>query len=124
MMKKSEHPYYTTTTRDNIPTYLEHEAVNLNVDVLVGFLGVVELVDLHELLQTLPEVQAEEIDPLQAARIQNQLQGVELDVQVGTRDWRSVEYYNYNNIIIVQQHGEGRSESYWGSLSHQESSIL
>lgn len=57
--------------------------------MLVGFLGVVELVDLHELLQTLPEVQGEKVDPDQAARIQDQLQGVELHVEVGTRDWRS-----------------------------------
>lgn len=56
--------------------------------MLFGFLRVVELVDLHELLQTLPEVEGEEVEPHQAARIQDQLQGIELDVQVGTRDWR------------------------------------
>lgn len=69
-----------------IPAYLEHKAVNLDVNVLVGFLRVTELVDLHELLQTLPEVEGEKVDPHQAARIQNQLEGVELDVQVRTRD--------------------------------------
>lgn len=56
--------------------------------MLVRLLGVVELVDLHKLLQTLPEVQGKEVDPHQAARIQNKLQGVELGVQVGTRNCR------------------------------------
>lgn len=59
--------------------------------MLVGFLRVVELVDLHELLQALPEVESKQVDPHQAARIQNQLQGVELGVQVGTGDCRRVE---------------------------------
>lgn len=67
-------------------TYLQHEAVHLDVNVLFGFLWVAELVDLHELLQALPEVQGEEVDPHQAARIQDQLQGVQLRVQVRTRD--------------------------------------
>lgn len=69
--------------------YFQHEAVHLDVDVFVGFLRVVELVDLHELLQTLPQVQSKEVDPHQAAGIQNQLQGVELGVEVGTRDCRN-----------------------------------
>lgn len=69
-----------------IPPYLQHEAVNLDVNMLLGFLRVAELVDLHELLQALPEVEGEQVDPHQAARIQNQLQGVQLDVQVRTRD--------------------------------------
>lgn len=69
--------------------YLEHEAVDFDVNMLVWFLRVVELVDLHELLQTLPEVEGEKIEPHQTARIQNQLQGVQLGVQVGTRDWRN-----------------------------------
>lgn len=59
--------------------------------MLVGFLRVVELVDLHELFQALPEVESKQVDPHQAARIQNQLQGVELGVQVGTGDCRRVE---------------------------------
>lgn len=69
-----------------IPSYLEHEAVNLDVNMLLRFLRVAELVDLHKLLQTLPEVKGEKVDPHQAARIQNQLQGVQLDIQVRTRD--------------------------------------
>ena len=76
-------------TSFSIPLYLEHEAVNLDVNMLVRFLRVVELVDLHELLQTLPEVEGEKVDPHQTARIQNQLQGVQLGIQVGTRDCRS-----------------------------------
>lgn len=68
-----------------IPPYLEHEAVNLDVHMLFGFLRVAELVDLHELLQTLLEVEGEKVDPHQTARIQNQLQGVQLDIQV--RAW-------------------------------------
>ncbi len=70
------------------PPHLEHESINLDVNVLVRFLRVAELVDLHELLQTLPEVEGEQVDPHEAARIQNQLQGVQLDVQVRTRDYR------------------------------------
>jgi len=46
--------------------------------MVIGFLRVVELVDLHELLQTLPKVEGKEVEPHQAARIQNQLQSVEL----------------------------------------------
>jgi len=56
--------------------------------VLFGRLRVAELVDLHELLQALPEVQGEQVDPHQAARVQDQLQGVQLQVQVGTRDYK------------------------------------
>lgn len=68
--------------------HLQHEAVNLDVDMLVRFLRVVELVDLHELLQALPEIKGKEVDPHQAARIQNQLEGIQLGIQVGTRDWK------------------------------------
>lgn len=66
--------------------YLKHEAIDFYVDVLVGFLRVAELIDLHELLQTLPEVQRKKVDPHQAARIQDQLQSVQLGIQVRTRD--------------------------------------
>lgn len=69
-----------------IQPYLEHEAINLDVNVLIRFLWVAELVDLHELLQALPEVEGEKVEPHQAARIQNQLQSVQLGVQVRTRD--------------------------------------
>lgn len=68
------------------PSYLQHEAVHLDVHMLFRFLRVAELVDLHERLQTLPEVEGEKVDPHQAAGIQNQLQGVQLGVQVRTRD--------------------------------------
>lgn len=57
--------------------------------MLVGFLGVIELVDLHELLQTLPEVEGKEVEPHQATGIQDQLQGIELGIKVWARDWRS-----------------------------------
>lgn len=66
--------------------YLKHEAIDFYVDMLVGFLRVAELVDLHELLQTLPEIQRKKVDPHQAAGIQDQLQSVQLGVQVRTRD--------------------------------------
>lgn len=59
-----------------VQPHLEHEAINLDVNVLLWFLRVVELIDLHELLQTLFEVKGKEVDPHQAARIQNQLQGI------------------------------------------------
>lgn len=68
------------------PPHLQHEAVDLDVDVLVGLLGVVQLVDFHELLQTLPEVEGEKVEPHKAARIQYELQGIQLDVEVRARD--------------------------------------
>lgn len=68
-------------------THLQHQTVHLDVHVLVGLLGVVQLVDFHELLQTLPEVEGEEVEPDQAARIQYELQGIQLDVEVGAGDW-------------------------------------
>lgn len=69
--------------------YLEHEAIDLDVNMLIGLLRVTELVDLHELLQTLPEVKGKKVEPHQAAGIQNQLQGVQLNIEVWTRNWRS-----------------------------------
>lgn len=77
------------SSRVHLPPHLEHEAINLNVNVLFWFLRVTELVDLHELLEALPEVEGEKVDPHQAARVQDELQGVQLGVQVRTRDYRS-----------------------------------
>lgn len=54
--------------------------------MLFWFLRVAELVDLHELLEALPEVEGEKVDPHQAARVQDELQGVQLGIQVRTRD--------------------------------------
>lgn len=71
------------------PSYLQHEAVNPDVNMLVWLLRVIELVDLHELLQTLPQVEGKEVEPHQAARIQDQLKGIELSIKVWTRNWRS-----------------------------------
>lgn len=70
-----------------LQTYLQHQTVHFDVDVLVGLLEVVQLVDFHELLQTLPEVEGEKVEPHQAARIQYELQGIQLDIEVGARDW-------------------------------------
>ena len=68
--------------------YLQHEAIHFDVNVLVWLLRVVQLVEVHELLQAVAKVQGKQVEPHQAAGVQNQLQGVQLHVQVGAGDCR------------------------------------
>lgn len=105
--------------------YLQHEAVNFYVYVLVRLLGVAKFVYLHELLQTLPQVQSEKVDPNQAAGIQHQLQSVQLGVQVRTRDCetgrkkKNINISTASSLRIVL-----RVISYLDSLFHQGNSTL
>lgn len=69
------------------PPYLQHQTINLDVNVLFWLLGVIQLVDFHELLQALPEVEGKKVYPHQAARIQYKLQGIQLGIEVRARDW-------------------------------------
>lgn len=88
-----------------LQTYLQHQTVHLDVDVLVGLLGVVQLVDFHELLQTLPEVEGEKVEPHQAARVQHELQGIQLDVEVGARDWSGSREEEQNKWLRLNKAG-------------------
>lgn len=66
--------------------YLQLEAIQSNVNMLITFAWVLQLVDCFELLQAAIKIQTEEVYPEHACCVQGQRQTIQLYIQVWARN--------------------------------------